>query len=389
MSRILELTNRLSDLLGCASADRSDFVALAVVGESQRQALALCDEAPPGAAAMQARWLSRLREIAGDSTRGVQVTFSDLDQDLATAWRQLEEAAQRGDPEACKAAFEDVHELMDVATVCTRMGWLQRPQLGTLASRAEDESRRLAPRLSMLWERAHLCQTNILPDPEYPGSQSWLEPLARFSSMRTTLVMASHMFSPQKRAQIVERVMDRIAASKQTALAPSPKDAPDPRSAWAALKAALAPAPVRAPARGRVPVTAFVRCYCGQVLDLPALASLRHFVENLAVVPVPGAGVPVTAASPQMLEREMTIGGGIDVDIHVQWTPAGISLTYRVEPPQPGALVLLLEDPENNAPLASVAMPSDVDGKKECSVTTAELGFDPTARPWHLRVMLA
>jgi hypothetical protein len=372
MSRILELTNRLSDLLGRASADRSDFVALAVVGESQRQALALCDEAPPGAAAMQARWLSRLREIAGDSTRGVQVTFSDLDQDLATAWRQLEEAAQ-----------------MDVATVCTRVGWLQRPQLGTLASRAEDESRRLAPRLSMLWERAHLCQTNILPDPEYPGSQSWLEPLARFSSMRTALVVASHMFSPQKRAQIVERVMDRIAASKQAALAPSPKGAPDPRGAWAALKAALAPAPVRAPARGRVPVTAFVRSYCGQVLDLPALASLRHFVENLAVVPVPGAGVPVTAASPQMLEREMTIGGGIDVDIHVQWTPAGISLTYRVEPPQPGALVLLLEDPENNAPLASVAMPSDVDGRKECSVTTAELGFDPTARPWHLRVMLA
>jgi hypothetical protein len=241
----------------------------------------------------------------------------------------------------------------------------------------------------MLWEYAQQCYTSSVPDPAYPDTQTWLEPIARFSSVRTSLAAASRLFSPQQRTQIVDRVVDRILAARKTAAAAAPTEALDQSGAWAALKAALAPARVRVPARGRGRVSAFVRSYCGQRFEVPDLGALREFVKNLAVVSVPGAGVPVTATSPQVLERELTVGGGIDVDIHIQWTPAGISVTYRVDPPQPGALVLLLEDLATATPLASLAVPADVDGNKECSVATAELGFDPTSRPWHLRVLLA
>ena len=387
MSRIQELTDRLSDLLGRSGKERSDFLALAVTGESQRQALALCEEAPSGATATHKGWLSRLREIGADRGRAPQVTFRELEEELSTAWRELEETAGRRDVEAAKAAFDGIRELLDVATVCARVGWVQVGQLDALASRAGSEAHRLAPRLSILWEYAHECYTRSLPDLDYPGTQAWLEPLARVSSVRTSLAAASRMFSPQKRAQIVERVVDRIVVSRKTA--PTSGLAPDQTNMWAAWKAAFAPAAMPAAARGRGPIAAFVRSFCGQPLGLPDLGTLRDLVKNLAVVAVPGAGLPVTAASPQTLERELTIGGGIDVDIHIEWTPAGISVTYRVEPPQPGVLVLLLEDPATSTPLASVAVPADVDDSKDCSVGTAELGFDPTSRPWHLRVLLA
>jgi hypothetical protein len=387
MSRIQEFTDRLSDLLGRTATTRIEFIALAVVGESQRQALALCDEVPPGAAATHAKWLSRLREIANDKSPDTQITFPQLENDLTTAWRELETAAQQHKVDTCRAAFDGVRELMDVATVCVRVAWIGVEQLEALASHAESESRRLTPKLSMLWEYAQQCYTTSLPDPAYPDTQTWLEPIARFSSVRTSLAAASRLFSPQQRQQIVGRVVDQILAARKTAA--SPTEALDQSGAWATLKAALAPARVRVPARGRGPVSAFVRSYCGKILEGPDLGVLRELVKNLAVVAIPGAGVPVTATSPQVLERELTVGGGIDVDIHIQWTPAGISVTYRVDPPQPGALVLLLEDPATATPLASLAVPADVDGNKECSVATAELGFDPTSRPWHLRVLLA
>jgi len=119
------------------------------------------------------------------------------------------------------------------------------------------------------------------------------------------------------------------------------------------------------------------------------LDALREYVRNLAVVLVPGAGVPLTAAAPQSLRKEFDFQGGIDIEVHLVWTSAELTVTYRIDPPQTGALVLFLEDAKTGEPLASVAVPADVDSEKTCSVSTKELGFDPTARLWQLRVMLA
>jgi hypothetical protein len=211
MRGIDDLTEHLSDLLDRKDIERNHFVALAVVGESHRQALALCDGAPPGAAEVHRLWSARLKEIAADAARPWKVPPGELDKDLNTAWLELKAAADNRDVEACADAFDGVEQVMAIATVCARVGWLQRGEFQALATRAEQKARQLAPMLPELWEYAHRCYTRALPDPEYPQAHAWLESFARLSPVRTALASASRLYSPKKRAQMVERVVNRIA----------------------------------------------------------------------------------------------------------------------------------------------------------------------------------
>jgi hypothetical protein len=376
MSRIQDLTDHLYDLLDRTGMERNDFIALAVIGESHRQALALCGEAPPRATEVHQRWLARLKEIAADKTRPWLVTFSELNEDLNSVWRELKEAADKPDVGACADAFDGVEEVMAVATVCAHIGWLRAQEFEELASRAEAEARKLAPRMPELWEYAYQRFARALPDGEFPRSHAWLELFARLAPVRVAVASASRLYSPEKRAQVALRAVNKILL-------------PDTSSVWETLKAALAPPAVRRAVRGTQQVVAFVRCNLDRVLSGVQLDAFREYVRNLAVVHVPGAGVPLTAAAPQSLRKEFDFQGGIDIEVHLVWTSAELTVTYRIDPPQTGALVLFLEDAKTGEPLASVAVPADVDSEKTCSVSTKELGFDPTARLWQLRVMLA
>jgi hypothetical protein len=267
MSGIDDLTEHLSDLLDRKNIERNDFIALVVIGEAHRQSLALSGQTRPADAEVHERWLARLKEIAADAERTWKVTSGELDEDLNAVWLELKAAVDKRDFEACADAFDEVEQVMAVATTCARMGWLQVEEIQVMADRAELEAGQLAPELPELWDYAYRRYTTTLPDPEYPQAHAWIEALARLSPVRTALVSASRLYSPKKRAEMVERVVNRIAPQHS-----DPVD--DLVDRIAALLLVVAGLRARATGRLRVAFAAGEAAVRGSIDGVPALATV-------------------------------------------------------------------------------------------------------------------
>lgn len=122
-----------------------------------------------------------------------------------------------------------------------------------------------------------------------------------------------------------------------------------------------------------------------RMIDSELHALYSGVAARMAVVAPSGAGQPLTASGARSHGERLRFDA-TDVDIAVRWTAKWMEVEWLVEPASPDTLILFLEDPSGAGPLSAIALDASGGRCAKKRLTQEQLGFDPTSRPWRIRV---